>query len=376
VDRADCPHAEYLKENQVKQLVAIALTAVMLAGALAADRISHITGTGDNRRVEHLEDISVTSWSASQVQYRTAAGQTGSIQHRNIFSLTRAGGTMHRSLANAIELVGADPQRALTELGRIVESGNNLDKEEAGFWRLAVFADDAGSGAQALNRAITESQNYLRTYRAGYFARDVYRSLSQMQRRAGRPQDARATLRSMSEADNALQREANLWLGELEAGDGKWEDAVRAFQASKSAAQRDQNKSGQYLAQAWEGLSLLRRGDAAAARAALEPIVADSGFEDPFTGDADTAMAVAFMAMGDVHFEAGNLERAYNAYIRGAYHNFWIESPREGYCLAQAFACARRLEATDEKWRPRREHLRTALAVNYPRELQRVEQQR
>jgi tetratricopeptide (TPR) repeat protein len=360
----------------VKQLVAITFMTVLVAGTLAAaDRIAHVVGTGDNRRIETLRDITVTGWSAQEVQYRGAGGSTGSVQTRNVLTLERNRGSMNRGLSDAILLVGSEPEQALERLNAIIadSSISAIDREEAGFWRLQVYVERAGASGAALTAAIRESQGYLRQHRTGFFARDVNSALYNMQLRAGNASDARTTLRNMSEASPALRREANQWLGELEANAGNWEQALRAFQAARSAAQRDQNKSGEYLAQAWEGWSLHRNGESSSARSTLETITADREFEDPFSSDGDVAMAIAFMALGDVHFDAGNFERAYNAYIRGAYHNFWIESPREGYCLAQAFTCARRLEGSDAKWRTRRESLRTALAVNFPRELQRVE---
>jgi tetratricopeptide (TPR) repeat protein len=359
----------------VKQLAAVFVAAVLLAGSLAADRIAFIVGTGDERRIEHATNVRVTAWSAREVTYTGEDRRSNSIQHRNVFTLDRSGGSMSRELSRAIERIGADADAALELLAQVVESGSALDREEAGYWRLRILVDRAGASEAARNRAITEHQNYLRTYRAGYFAREVYTGLEELQRRAGRMDDARATLRSMSEAEGSMQRQAQQLLGELEAGAGNWQAAVTAFQAARNAATREQNKSGQYLAQAWEGWCR-QRGEMSGARELLQAIVEDRAFEDPFSDDDDFALAIAYLALGDLHFDRGDFESAYNAYIRGAYHNWWIQSPREAHCLVRAFQCASNLEDGEGEWRQRRVALRSALASNFPRELQRLEQQR
>jgi hypothetical protein len=359
----------------VKQLAAIFVAAVMLAGSLAADRVAHITGSGDERRIEHLTEGSVTAWSAREVTFTGADRRSTTILHRNVFTVDRNGGTMSRELSRAIERIGTDADEALGLLGQVVESGSALDREEAGFWRLQIHMDRAGASTAALNQAITQIQSYLRSYRAGYFARDAYTWLQELQRRAGKLDDARATLRNMSEADASMQRQAQQLLGELEAGAANWEAAVRAFQTARTAATRDQYKAGQYLAQAWEGWCR-QGGELGGARELLDAIVEDRDFEDPFSESDDFALAVAYMALGDLHFDRGDHENAYNAYIRGAYHNWWVQSPREAHCLGRAFQCARQLEDGEGEWRQRRIALRAALASNFPRELQRIEQPR
>ena len=52
---------------------------------------------------------------------------------------------------------------------------------------------------------------------------------------------------------------------------------------------------------------------------------------------------------------------------------WWSAGSQEGRCLGQAYVCAKKLEGTDDKWKTRKDKLRTALALGFPRILQDVE---
>lgn len=355
--------------------VAVALLALLFAGALCADSIFYYRGSGAERKVDPLNDVTVTGWNAKSVEYRNAEGGTGSVPTADVVSLHRTQPGMSRELARAIELAGNDPEAGKAELTKLTTTGSAIDREEAAYWRARTSAGQAVANGAALERAIGDLQAYLTAYRAGYFSREVYAMLAEHQLRANKTADARATYGRMIAADPTLASRGNQLLGELEAANSRWDEALAAFKTGKQAASRDRNKNAEYLAQAWEGWVTLKKGDDAAGRTLLEAIVNDEAYDDPLTDEDDVIYSVAYPALADAYFKASSFERAYDAYLKGAYYVWWTQGTREGYCLGQAFLCARELESSDPKWRERRNKLRTALAMGFPKELQRVEKE-
>ncbi len=356
---------------------AVALTLlVVFAGSLCADEINYYKKGAKYREIANHNSVEITGWSAAKVDFKGADGKTGSVPGTDIISVNRAYGTMHNDLNRAIERVGSDPEAAIPALKTIAASGKSaLDKEEALFWHALVYVNEANAGGD-ISRAITELSAYLKAYKAGFFARDAYRMTADLQRRTKKFSDARTTLKSMISADNALAREGNQMLGELELSEKQYAEALRAFQAAKTQAARDGNKNAEYLAQAWEGTAQQAKGDAAAAKSLLEPITSNPDFDDPMSFDDELALAVAYPALGDAYYGSGNFEKAYDAYVQAGYYAWWTQGQQEGYCIGQAYLCARKLESTDDKWKKRKDKLRTALAVGFPRELQRVDKEK
>lgn len=352
---------------------AIALVAALFAGALCADRITYLKRSGGKSTVESV-DGTVTGWNAKAVSYRTDDNKTGTVDSASVISIAREGGSMSAELANAIKLSGNDPQAATEALTQLASRGNDLDKEEAMFRKADLWGAEARASnkASVYNTAIAELNAYVGKYKAGFFARDAYVQLANCQRTMKKPADARATLKSMINADPALARLGNQKLGELECKEGDWNAALSALKAAENGSGDDKN--AKYLALAWQGLATLKKGDAAAARAILETVTNDENFQDDGNED-EAALAVAFPALGDAYFAAGNFQKGYDAYILAGYYVWWTVGENEGYVLAQAYLCAKKLQGTDEKWKARAEKLRTALAVGYPRELQRVDKE-
>ncbi len=344
---------------------------MLFAGAASADTIIYNKQAATGREQARLANVTVTAWSASKVEYKTEEGRSGSLPSAEVVTISRNTPGISDQLINAIGLAGSDPQAAKAALGRVAASGNALDKEEALYWiaRIAVSeASDGGAGA-----AITECQNYLKSYKAGYFAREVYRSLGEVQQRAKRTGDARNTYKAMANADNALAREAHQMLGQLEAAEGNWKEAISAFDQAKTRARSDGYKAGEYLAQAWQGAATAKNGDANAAKTLLEGVTNGEAFEDATTFDDENALAIAYPALGDVLFGKETFDKAYDAYIKAAYYAWWTGGTGEGRSIGGAYKCARKLETTSDMWKKRKDKLRTALALGFPQELQRAE---
>lgn len=360
--------------QKLRFAVALIAVSALFAGYLHADRITFYKQSGSQVSAEVLDQVTITEWSAAEVKYRTADNKTGTVSHSDLISLDRMYGSQSQALTSALQQLGADTASALDGLEQVAENGSNLDKEEARFMIAELLYNEAAAGSDArINRAIQAYQNYTGSYPKGYFARDAYRRLAELQQRAGRVGDARSTLSSMAKADASLRTRGSQLLGELEAGQGRWKQAISAFKDAKSGAKGEKNKNAEYLAQAWEGLCTLKDGNTAAAKALLEPITKDNNFDDPNSIDDEVALGVAYRALGDVHLDTEAWEVAYDAYVKGAYYSWWTQGRNEGYCLAQGYLCAKKLEGTGEKWKNRRSKLRSALALGYPRELQRVE---
>ncbi len=353
---------------------ALALVATVFAGALCADRISYWKGAGAKRVVDSLDGVTVTSWNAKSVAYKTADNKTGNVDTASVLSLDRKGGSMSKDLEAAINMIAEDAGAAADQLGQLATKGSDLDKEEAQYRRAGIYANEARASNKlnVVTAAISELGAYVNKYKAGFYARDAYTSMVTFQRRAKKEADARATLKTMINADPSLQRLGNQKLGELEAAVGDWKAALSAFKSAEGGAGDDKN--AKYLAVAWQGFATLKGGDAAAARPLLESVTGDDSFQDDTSLDDEAALAVAFPALGDVYWEGGNYQKAYDNYVMGAYYVWWNAGENEGYCLGQAYLCAKKLQGTDAKWKERVEKLKTALAVGFPRELQRVEQ--
>jgi tetratricopeptide (TPR) repeat protein len=271
-------------------------------------------------------------------------------------------------------MIAEDPQAAVNALTELASKGNDLDKEEALFRKADLYAGEArlSSKASAYNAAIAELTGYTNKYKAGFFAREAYIALSGFQRAMKKPADARATLRSMISADSSLARIGNQKLGELECNVGDWAAALAALKAAENAAGDD--KTAKYTALAWQGMATLKKGDAAAARSILETVTNDENFQEDGSDD-EAALAVAYPALGDSYYAAGNFQKAYDAYVLAGYYVWWNGGENEGYCLAQGYLCAKKLQGTDEKWKARADKLKTALAVGFPKDLQRVEKE-
>lgn len=357
----------------LRAALAVALCSTLLAGALHADRITYVKRAGGKVSIESIDGLTVTSWNSKEVSYSDADKKSGTVPRRDIVTLTRETSSSN-ALSEAAGMVGSDPAKAAARLAPLTGTGTALDKEEAQYLLAMLWAGEVSRDPGAATNATRELTKYLQSYKAGYFAALVYQELAALQRQAKKPDDARRTYQNMIGADASLARQGNQWLGELEADQGKWQAAITAFGAAKAAATRDGDKNGEYLAMAWDGWCNLKNNNAAGARATLEAVTGDEKFDDPASSDDEVALSVAYPALGDAYFEGGNFQKAYDAYIKGAYYSWWTSGNREGHCVGQAFLCAKKLEPTDEaKWKPRRENLRTVLALAYPRELQRVE---
>ncbi|MCB9894752.1 MAG: hypothetical protein H6839_09900 [Planctomycetes bacterium] len=355
--------------------VAMMAVGLLLAGTLYADRISYIQGSGAKAEMKMDEDITITGWSASKVDYKTADGKAASVKYNDILSLDRHYGSMSAQLSEAMDLIAADPGDAIAALAEIAANGNALDREEAAFLRANILDSESYADKALLGQAVKAYQDYVKSYKAGYFAREVYRGLSNGQLRSNDVSGARATLKGMVRADSALEREGNQLLGELEAGEAKWSDAIAAFKAAQSSASSEKDKNHEYLAKAWEGWCTLKNGNAAAAKTLLESVTDDDGFDDPNSTVDEAALGVAYPALGDCYFEGDNFQKAYDAYVKGAYFAWWSAGTREGYCLGQAYLCAKKNESTGDKWKKRMTKLRTALALGFPRVLAEVDKQ-
>ncbi len=365
-----------------RSLPAVMALAVLLSGALFADSIIYIKSTGQSREQALIENVTITAWSASRVEYRGEGGRAQTVPAIDVVTINRTAPGMSNELSRAIENLAADPAAARESLARIASTGNALDKEEAAYWRARSLANESNGSAGNIAAAITELQNYLRAYKAGFFAREIYATQAELQQRAKRTADARATLKAMIAADAALVREGNQLLGQFELNEGKINDAITAFQAARAQAGRDRYKAGEYLAQAWEGWATAQKeGAEAAARTLLAAVIADEKFEDNTTLDDEIALSVAWPALGDIRYEAGDFSKAYDAYIKAGYYSWWTQGTREGYSIGRAYLCARKQEAAESReeakasWKARRDKLRTALALGFPQELQRVEKE-
>lgn len=359
----------------IRQTAAVALFAVLLAGVARADTIIYNKQGPTGREQARLDKVTVTTWSAAKVEYRTEEGRPGTLASADVVTISRDAPGMSNELTRAIGLAGSDPQSAKAALARVASSGNALDKEEASYWVARIAVNEASTGEGAAGTAITECQNYLKSYKSGYFARDVYRSLGEVQQRAKRVADARNTYKAMAGADNALAREAYQLLGQLEAAEANWKDAISAFDQAKTRARSEGYKAGEYLAQAWQGAVTAKNNDANAAKTLLEGVTGGETFEDATTFDDENALAVAYPALGDVLFGKEDFQKAYDAYIKAAYYAWWTGGTGEGRSIAGAFKCARKLETGNEMWKKRKDKLRTALLLGFPQDLQRAEKE-
>jgi tetratricopeptide (TPR) repeat protein len=357
----------------IRQIAAVALVTVLFACIASADTITYNKQGPTGREQARLDKVTVTTWSAAKVEYRTEEGRPGTLASADVVTINRDAPGMSDQLTKAIGLAGSDPQAAKAALGRVAASGNALDKEEASYWIARIAVNEASTGEGAAGAAITECQNYLKSYKSGYFAREVYRSLGEVQQRAKRAADARNTYKAMAGADNALAREGYQLLGQLEAAEAKWQDAISAFDQAKTRARSDGYKAGEYLAQAWQGAVTAKNNDPNGAKTLLEGVTSGEAFEDATTFDDENALAVAYPALGDVLFAKEDFAKAYDAYIKAAYYAWWTAGTGEGRSIGGAYKCARKLESGDEKWKKRKDKLRTALALGFPQELQRAE---
>lgn len=357
------------------RLAFVAFTAMLLAGALHADRVTYIVGSGARAEVKFEDKAEITAWSASKVSFK-AGGKDVTINYADVISIDRQGGTMSAALSAALDSAGADAIGAAEELLKIMSSGTDLDKQEAAIYRAQILDSESAADPGLAAEAIKAYNAYISGWKAGFFAREAYRGLAAIQERSasnGGVSAARATLTKMISADSVLAREGNQLLGELEEAAGKWADAIRAFKAAQTAAGTDTNNK--YLAMAWEGRATLKGGNAAGAKTLLETVVNDPNFDDPNTTVDENALGVAYPALGDMHYEAGSHQKAYDAYIKGAYYAWWTGAGLEGHCLGYAYLCAKKLEISDAKWTTRKDKLRTALAVGFPRVLAEVEKE-
>jgi tetratricopeptide (TPR) repeat protein len=342
---------------------------VLLAGALHADKVNYIVGVGDKAQVKFEDKATVTSWNAAGVKFKVGDGKEVSVNYADIISIDRRGGTMSPELADALDFAGADPVAAAEELAAIAASGSDLDKQEAAIYRAQILDSESAADSSLVADAIAAYKAYVSSWKAGYFAREAYRGLAALQKVS----DARATLGLMISADKALEREGNQLLGQLEASAAKWTEAISAFKKAQTAAGTDINNK--YLAMAWEGWMTLKSGNSAGAKTLLETVTNDPNFDDPNTTIDENALGIAYPALGDLQYEAGAHQKAYDAYIKGAYYAWWTGGDLEGHCLGYAYMCAKKLEGTDTKWTARKDKLRTALALGFPRVLTEVEKE-
>jgi hypothetical protein len=294
------------------------------------------------------------------------------VETANVITVSRAdtGGSMGAELQAALETAGRNIAAAKEALLAAATKGSELDREEAMFRRAELFETEARSGGGRAE-AIRVFQDYITRYKAGFFARDAYTTLAEFQVAAGKTADARATLKSMIGADSSLVRLGNQKLGELEAGTKDWKAALAALKAAEGAA--NGNRNARYLAMAWQGAVLQRSGDNNAAKDMLEKVTGDDSFEDETSEEDETALAVAWPALAEALNASGSLEKAYNAYVLGAYYVWWNQGTDEGYFLRQACICAKKLQSGDEKWKARYDKLRATLASGYPKELAEVD---
>jgi hypothetical protein len=349
--------------------VALALMGVLLGGALHADRITYLATSGGKTDLKVEDRVTITAWSASKVDYETADKKKMSVAYKDVLSVDRAGGTMSQQLSDALNLVGQDPRGAIAELAAVAAGGSQLDKEEASFLRAQLLESESNADRSLRNEAIKAYDAYTKTWKSGYFARDAWRNLANLQPTAA----ARTTLGNMARADASLARLGYQLLGELEMREGKWSDAISAFKSAQTAAKGEKELSAEYLAMAWEGWATLRNGNNAGAKSLLETVTEDPKLDDPSGTSDEIALGIAFRALGDAHFEGDGFQKAYDAYVKGAYYAWWTGASNEGYCLGRAYQCAKKLEGTDAKWKKRREKLRTALALGFPRVLAEVD---
>ncbi|MCA8911618.1 MAG: hypothetical protein KDB82_07925 [Planctomycetes bacterium] len=348
--------------------VAMSFMAVLMAGALHADKIAYIS----KAEVKHEDSVTITDWSASKVTFKKGDA-TVSVDYKDVISLDRHYGTMSGALSDALELVGSDPQGAIDALEQVAQSGESLDKEEASIIRAQLLDNESAADSRVAPAAIKAYSTYLSNWKSGYFAREAYRGLAALQENGNQDGAARTTLKNMIKADSSMQREGNQLLGEFEARKAKWSDAITAFKNAQSAAKTDRDPNNEALAKAWEGWMTLKAGNAAGAKTLLESVTTDDKLDDSDTTTDEVALSIAFPALGDAHMDAGNYQKAYDAYVKGAYYAWWSAGSQEGRCLGQAYVCAKKLEGTDDKWKTRKDKLRTALALGFPRILQDVE---
>lgn len=345
--------------------VALMMIGTLLADGLYADTVSYMSGSGAKAEFKVADNVTVTAWSCAKVDFKDASGKQVSVPFQDVVSVDRMYGTMGKDLERALVKIGADPQSAIKDLEAIAAGGNALDKEEATYIRAQLLDNEAAATGRTAP-AIAAYQEYIKNFKNGYFARDVYTRLSRMQNE----NDARATLNGMIRADKALERLGNQLLGELEARAGKYPAAIKAFQSAQNAARAEKNKNTEALAKAWEGVCTIAGGNADAGKTLLEAVTGDESLDDPNSTDDEAALAVAYPALGDAHFASDAFQKAYDAYVKGAYYAWWTGGTREGYCLGRAYVCAKKLEGTGEKWKKRREKLRTSLALGFPKILQ------
>jgi hypothetical protein len=354
------------------RLVLILLVASTFSGALLADRVTYWKVSGDKRTAESLDEVAVTAWNAKEVTCKPATGAVTKLETAQIISINRAdtGGSMGAELKDALDTAGRNAAAAKDALLAASSKGSEIDREEALFRRAELYEADARSGSGRAD-AIRELQAYVSRYKAGFFARDAYTTLAEFQAAGGKVADARATLKAMIGADTALARLGNQKLGELEADAKDWKAALAAFKSAESAANGDRN--ARYLAMAWQGAVLQKSGDNNGAKDILEKVTGDDAFEDETSEEDESALGVAWPALAEALNAGGSLEKAYNAYVLGAYYVWWNQGTSEGYCLRQACICAKKLQSGDEKWKSRYEKLRSTLASGYPKELAEVD---
>lgn len=348
------------------RLIVASLMTVLFAGALHADKMTYMA----KGEFKNADGITITDWSAAKVTFKTSDDKSTSVDYKDVLSLDRHYGSMGAELANALDLVGSDPGGAIDALAAVAANGSKLDREEATIIRAQLLDNESANNASAAPEAIKAYSDYIKNWKAGYFAREAYRGLAALQVNAGQKDAARTTLRNMARADNAMQLEGSQALGEFEAGEGKWSDAITAFKAAQSAAKTEKDSNAEALAKAWEGWMALKAGNTNDAKALLESVTGDDSLDDPDSTVDEAALSVAFPALGDAHFAGGNYQKGYDAYIKGAYYAWWARGNQEGRCLGRAYVCAKKLESTDAKWKTRKEKLRTALALGFPRILQ------
>lgn len=350
--------------------VALMLVGTLLAGALYADSVTYVSGSGTKAEVKTADGVTVTDWTCAKVIFKNGEGKATTVDYKNIISVDRMYGSMGKELQTALDTIGADPGRAIELLQGVAASGNKLDKEEATYIRAQLLENDSAASGKT-GPAINAYKDYIKSWKNGYFARDVYTRLTNMQRE----NDARTTLNGMIRADKSLERQGNQLLGQLEARAGKFPAAIKAFQNAQNAARADKNKNGEALAKAWEGMCTVVGGNTAGGKTILEAVTEDDSLDDPDSGEDEAALAVAFPALGDAHYSGDAYQKAYDAYIKGAYYAWWTGGEREGHCLGRAYLCAKKLEGTGEKWKKRKDKLRTALALGFPKVLQDVEKE-
>lgn len=354
------------------RLVLVLLVASTFSGALLADRVTYWKASGDKRTAESLDEVTVTAWSAREVSCKPATGAVVKIETASIITVSRAdtGGSMGAELMAALETAGRNVAAAKEALLAASGKGSELDREEALFRRAELYETEARSGGGRAD-AMREFQAYITRYKAGFFARDAYTTLAEFQVAAGKTADARTTLKSMIGADSSLLRLGNQKLGELEADAKDWKAALTAFKAAEGAS--NGNRNARYLAMAWQGAVLQKSGDNNAAKDLLEKVTGDDAFEDETSEEDESALGVAWPALAEALYASGSLEKAYNAYVQGAYYVWWNQGTNEGACLRQACICAKKLQSGDEKWKARYEKLRATLASGYPKEIAEVD---